>query len=1715
MRGERPGLKDLQDGSAAGRYVRLMGGLLALAVVFGVASSAGAVHTGSHGGTVRKLAIGRSRHGDARGRRRGPRRLTVTGRGRGNSALRTFGGARRRGGARGASRDRSASREARGKLHAGLAATPSAESSTAVAWGSNFGGELGYPRSTHEPLLSPLWRSVPLGGLVMSKLVGGGESDSGAFMAITASGELWDWGEEQMLLGRGKLGESAEEAPGKVELSDVADAAIGSNFSVMSISSGSVYASGWDNYGQIGYKEEGLERGVFSPTLVKGVSNVQQVAAGFGTGYALESNGTVWAWGNDQYGQMGNGTSKETEYFYKPEQVKKLTGVVAIASGFATAYALTSEGKVWAWGNGTKGELGNGGTTSSDEPVEVAKLTEVASLSANAEDSSMFAVRENGTVWGWGANEHDNLGTGNTKSVGEPIEIQKLKEVSEVADSNFDVEVLKSNGTVWSWGRNKRGQLGNGTETAESVTPVPVFGVAGAAAVTEAVETGGALADVEHPASLSYPEEVGGYNPSGPCGCGQDNSADPVDTASGEFSEHYTDLSIPGRGIPLDFERTYGSGADQVKGLLGFGWAFSYGMSLSVSEIGLTATVTQENGSQVSFHKNEAEEFAPSLARFQAKLTHNKDGTWTFTRRARTTFTFSSTGQLTSEKDLNGYTTTISYPSSSEIVATDPAGRTLTMLISEGHITSVTDSAGRKVSYTYDTAGDLTEVVDVNGGHTQYTYDSSHELLTVRQPKYYEASGEPTPVLTNEYEFGEVVAQTDQIGRKTEFTYFSKTGETWIKDPAGHEQRDYYEDGILVKSIHGYGSEDPATTTYYYDPVTGVLTGSCDQNGHCITRTDESYGNILTETDPLGHTTEYTYDALNDVKTIKDPLGVTTTMTYDSSGNLLTRSRPLLNAKGETTATQKTEYKHGGTEPVYAGDVTAIVNPNGETWKYRYDAYGDMTSKTAPPTPENSSGDETTYGYDTATGWRTSMVTPRGNQTGETTKYTTAYGYDPFGHLVKVHDPLWSASQPLLHQETFHYDADNNLEYAINGNGEKTTYNYDAANELTEVTMPGANKIKQEYWPNGLLEDREDGNGNTTTYEYNALGYLTSETDPKGRTTKYVRDPVGNILERSTPAGWVETHYDAANEPIEVRAKGNSANTTITYDADGHRTVMTDPTGTSTWKWDSLGRLTSTKDGYGNEVGYAYDLDNNLTTLTYPGKGLQVKEKYDAADRMESLGDWKGNRTTFAYDANSNLTTETLPSGTKVTDTFGYDPTNQIKAITVKKESTTLAAFTYTRNGMDDLSTATTSGLTEPNQSFNYTAGGQLETSGPSSEPTTYAYDPDGNITTRGKNTMLAYDTANEPCWLAPEEVKSPKCESAPTNATTYTYDEAGERTKATPHTGSESTYEYNGGGQLTNYDKGAATYLYEGGGLRLYKKVGSTVEHFVWAHTGPLPLMLADASNDYIYGPGGLPLEQITGSTVVFLHHDELGNTRLLTSTTGSNVGSYNYDPYGTAIHTGTTTTPIQFAGQYTDSETKLIYMRARYYDPTSGQFISRDPLSAVTGEPYSYAEDDPIDLVDPTGLCGIKSVSDFLDCFNPVSSGNLAYKGATALSEATNGVINLPWLLTRPAVVDLGAVGVCVAPGPDLLCGGALGAAWADSTSSIVAKGIETNFCDPEQLAAEESVTSLLFGFGGLNIYLNGASTDAPGYARAILRGGPAFLEALLNGPPAVHGG
>jgi len=144
-----------------------------------------------------------------------------------------------------------------------------------------------------------------------------------------------------------------------------------------------------------------------------------------------------------------------------------------------------------------------------------------------------------------------------------------------------------------------------------------------------------------------------------------------------------------------------------------------------------------------------------------------------------------------------------------------------------------------------------------------------------------------------------------------------------------------------------------------------------------------------------------------------------------------------------------------------------------------------------------------------------------------------------------------------------------------------------------------------------------------------------------------------------------------------------------------------------------------------------------------------------------------------------------------------------------------------------------------------------------------------------------------------------------------------------------------------------------------------STTQHFVWDLHWRLPLVLQDGKLQFIYGPNGMPLEQIASDgTVLWFHQDQQGSTRGLSRKHGIFAVKYNYDPYGGLVGPLDPVTPLMFAGQYTDAQSGLQYLRARYYDPVTGQFLTRDPLASATLHPYLYSHGDPVNRVDPSGM-------------------------------------------------------------------------------------------------------------------------------------------------------
>jgi YD repeat-containing protein len=457
-----------------------------------------------------------------------------------------------------------------------------------------------------------------------------------------------------------------------------------------------------------------------------------------------------------------------------------------------------------------------------------------------------------------------------------------------------------------------------------------------------------------------------------------------VNCATGDFWHAFDDLSLPGRGIPLDFTHTYNSLLANQNSPLGYGWTDNDNMFLSQDSSG-NITVHEEGGSQVTFF-NTGSGYQPT-SEVLATLVKNGDGTLTFTRlqtQDRYTFsapTLSTAGSLLKAVDRNGYTTTFTYTGGNLTSISNAAGRILTLTYNANNQiatihddSTVNNGTFRTVTFTYDTSGNLTDVVDVNGGHWHFTYDSNHLLLTMEDPVQYARSG---TFLTNTYDTsGRVTKQVDAMGRTTTFTYSTNadgTNRTAITDPDGNTTWQDYQNNELVRLTEASLPSQPVWI-FTYDPITLGLASVTDPNGHTSSNTWDTSGNLLSHTDGLGRLMTYTYDSMNDVLTITDPRGnvqgataanYTTTFTYDSNGNLQTVSHP--GVEENYTPTVSLQYTDS-----YPGDVTGVVDPNGHTNQLTYDAIGDLTKVV------DAAGNTTTFGYDSA-GRVYSQVSPKGN----------------------------------------------------------------------------------------------------------------------------------------------------------------------------------------------------------------------------------------------------------------------------------------------------------------------------------------------------------------------------------------------------------------------------------------------------------------------------------------------------------------------------------------------------------------------------------------------------------------------------------------------------------------------------------------------------------------------------------------------------------------
>jgi RHS repeat-associated protein len=1012
-------------------------------------------------------------------------------------------------------------------------------------------------------------------------------------------------------------------------------------------------------------------------------------------------------------------------------------------------------------------------------------------------------------------------------------------------------------------------------------------------------------------------------------------SGDPVDCANGNMFTTETDLSAGGPGIVLQLQRTYNSQAAALQtspGPFGYGWTSSFSDHLQILANGGVVTVDQANGSAVQFGRTASGSYsAPPLV--QATLTQNAGGSYTYTLPNGYEMQFSSTGQLTSESDRNGNTISLSYNGAGQMTSiSDAAGHSITLHYnSAGQVDWASDPSDTTVHYFY-TNGDLTEV-----SYPATSAGTENLLFAYYANNTMSQSTDPNGNTTHTYYDSQnrVHVQTDAMNRTRTWNYLPG-GETQIVNPNNDVEDEWFSNGEPTEIINDATGPQPAVTQYVYD-ASGDMTSMTDPNNNTWSYTYGGAGNRTSVTNPAGNTTRYTYDSARDVTSIRTPEGKVTSIVYNAGGEPTSVSRTLdvANGPNQTQLTASTYYSDG--------ELETVTDPDHNTSSFTYDDLGDVRTAT------DAQGNESSWTYD-ADGRERTATSPKGNLAGANAAlFTTTYTRDQLGRVTAITDPLGDQTQ-------IGYDQDGNVVSETDPNNQAantpTTTKFDADNEPELVTYPDHTTQSTVYDAAGDISTQTDPNNQTTTYYRNALGEAYQITGPMSRTSYYTYYPNGSVETAKDPAGRTTTYiYNPSEQLTNVDySDGTTPDVTYGYDADGQETSMADGTGDSTYSYDSLGRLTSTTDGAGASVGYGYDLANNQTSVTYPG-GQTVQRGFDSDENLKSVTDWLDNETQFSYDPNGNLQTTTFAGSASQSDGYVYNDADELTASTTTANGATVASIAYPLIDADgNVKQETSAGLGASTQNYGYNSLDELT----ADNAGTSTYDADGNPERVDGAPTQTYNAADE-------------LTSGPGGS--YSYNSLGERTTQTPTTGTPTGYTWDQAGDLTGETGGPSnttlSYGYDGGGLLQSTTAAGNTTQLTWDGSSGTSMLLQDGSTSYIYGPGGLPLEQIgANNTPVYYHHDQLGSTRLLTTAAGTPLETISYSAFGAStITSGTASTPLLYAGTYTDPTTGLIYMQARWYDPATAQFISVDPLQAVTGQTYAYAGDNPISNIDPTG--------------------------------------------------------------------------------------------------------------------------------------------------------
>lgn len=1019
-------------------------------------------------------------------------------------------------------------------------------------------------------------------------------------------------------------------------------------------------------------------------------------------------------------------------------------------------------------------------------------------------------------------------------------------------------------------------------------------------------------------------------------------------------------------------------------------------------------TDRENNTTQFKYNNDQPhylDEIIDPLGRTGIKNEYDENGRLTkvFNGEGKTVqLDYNPDNSLYTVKDPLGNATTYEYDLRGNIVSEiDANGGIIKRTYDDrNNLLSETNPEGEKLSYTYDSKGNKLSETDALGNVTRHTYNSNNDLLTTT-----DALGN---VVTNTYDSrGNLLSITGLSNGTVTLAYNNNGLLTQLTTAEGTTKYEYDFRGNVTKEINPLGHE----ITYTYDGNGNRLTETrklTTANGirTLVTKTEyDSKGNIIKVTDAEGNISQTIYDAAGQKIKEIDALGRVTKYVYSEGGQLLETIYP--------DATPHNDSDNPRTRKEYdaANRVTADIDELGRPTQYQYDALGrliytiypDLTPNDNTDNPRKETrydkagrviaevderGNITRYTYDDA-GRRTETILPDSTPNDDTDNPRILVTYDALGRQISQTDHLGRKTQFVydnLGRPTGQIFADNTsisstfdqagrVIAKIDQEGNKTKYEYNALGQLTAVIDALNNRTEYGYDELENLITQKDAKANITKYEYDGIGRRIATQLPLNQhsTTQY--DQVGNIVSTTDFNGEIITFiYDERNRLIK-KALPNNEQVIYTYTLTGQRATETDGNGTITYQYDSRNRLLSRLDPDGVKIEYTYDAAGNRTSVNIPSG--KTSYTFDEQNRLKAVTDSSNGVTTYTYDLAGNLIKTTLPNGT--IETRDYDLLNRLLYLQNSNSTSIINSFRYTLDKVGNRLTV----VEQDGRKSNYEYDDlyrllEEEVIDGTTRTISYTYDAVSNRLTRNDsgegNTTYQYD-------------KNDRLLKEVTNGVTtnYTYDNNGNTLSKTTGT-DKVNYQWNAENRLVGLDNNGdgvneITNKYDSDGIRISQIVNGEETRFLVDKNRDYAQVLQEYTPSkiikasYVYGHD--LISQLRNSQRSFYHVDGLGSTRALTDSNGLVSDRYAYEAFGEIIkQLGNTQNLYLFAGEQRDPNLGLDYLRARYLDVNTGRFISRDSFFGLQQQPtslhkYLYANNNPINFTDPTGLFSLGELS------------------------------------------------------------------------------------------------------------------------------------------------